>query len=124
MANAEPPKSYTVRTGSLEEKQYHAGEQGASRKTYCEGAGRIARGGPAPASVQAEALVPHDFEDTSSAERLGVGLALDLEHVEGQEDDLADTDQTRRSKRHVRRLLSRQAGEAGLSMRTFRRWSA
>ena len=94
LANAEPPKSYTVRTEKLEPKEMR--EQDAFAKTYREGAGRVARGGPAPAPVQAEALVPHDLEDASSAERLGVGLALDLEHVEGQQDDLADTDQTRR----------------------------
>ena len=92
-------------------------------ETYSKGAGRIARGGPAPTPVQAEALVPYDLEDASSAERLGVGLALDLEHVEGQEDDLANTDQTRRSECMVRRWLLCQAGGL-VSMLTFRRWSA
>lgn len=59
-----------------------------------EGTGGVAGGGPSPAAVQAETLVGDDLEDTTAAEGLGVGLTLDLEDVQGQENDLTDTDQT------------------------------
>lgn len=62
--------------------------------TYCERTRGISRGRPAPATVQSEALVGDNLQYTSSAEGLGVCLALDLENVERQQDDLADADQT------------------------------
>jgi hypothetical protein len=67
--------------------------EGGREATYGERARCIARRGPAPAAVQAEALVLDDLKDAAAAEGLGVGLALDLEHVEREEDDLADADQ-------------------------------
>lgn len=61
--------------------------------TYRKRPRGIARRRPAPTPVQPEALVLDDPEHTTAAEGLGVGLALDLEHVKRQENDLADTDQ-------------------------------
>lgn len=61
--------------------------------TYSKGTRSVTGGGPAPSSVQAEALVGDDPEDATAAEGLGVCLSLDLENVEGEEDDLSDTDQ-------------------------------
>ena len=59
-----------------------------------EGAGRVTGGGPAGAAVEAHAFVGDDAEYATAAEGFGVGLAFDLEDVEGKEDDFADTDQT------------------------------
>lgn len=64
------------------------------RTTYRKGAGGISGGCPAPAPVQAEALIGDNLEYTASSEGLGVCLALDFENVEGQQDDLANADQT------------------------------
>ena len=58
-----------------------------------ERAGGVAGGGPAGAPVEAHAFVGHDAEDAAAAEGVGVGLAFDLQDVEGEEDDLADADQ-------------------------------
>lgn len=63
------------------------------RRTYRERARGISCSSPAPASVQAEALVGDNLEHTSAPKCLRICLALDLEHVQGQQDDLADTDQ-------------------------------
>lgn len=58
-----------------------------------EGARGVAGGGPAGAAVEAHAFVRDDAEDAPAAEGFGVGLAFDLEDVEGEEDDFADADQ-------------------------------
>lgn len=60
---------------------------------YGERSGGVASGGPSPASVQAKALVGNNLEDATAAEGLGVRLALDLEHIEGQQDDFTNTNQ-------------------------------
>lgn len=57
-----------------------------------ERTGSVTSGGPAPTSVETEALVGNDPHDTTATERLGVCLPLDLEDVEREENDLADTD--------------------------------
>ena len=80
---------------------------------YGEGAGRISRRCPARTSVQAHALVGDDAEDASSAEGLGVGLPLDLEHIEGQQDDLADADQAEQGPRSANAPHTRWAAECG-----------
>jgi hypothetical protein len=54
---------------------------------------RIASGGPPRAAVQPHPLVGDDAEEATGAEGSGVGLAFDLEDVEGEEDDLADADE-------------------------------
>lgn len=59
-----------------------------------ERTGSVTGGGPAPTSVQTEALVRNDPHDTTATERLGVCLPLDLENVEREQDDLADTNKT------------------------------
>ena len=64
--------------------------------TYCEAARGVARNGPAPAAVEGGALLEEDADDAAAAERLGVHLPLDLERVEGEQDDLADARQTAR----------------------------
>nr|GFD60917.1 hypothetical protein [Tanacetum cinerariifolium] len=61
--------------------------------TYRKRTGRVAGGGPAPAAVQAKALVGDDPEQPTAPEGLGVGLALDLEHVERQQDNLANANE-------------------------------
>ena len=57
-----------------------------------KGARGVAGGGPAGAAVEAHAFVRYDSEDAAAAEGFGVGLAFDLEDVEGEEDDFADAD--------------------------------
>jgi hypothetical protein len=61
--------------------------------TYRERTGRVTGCCPAPATVQTEALVGDDPEQSAATESLGVGLALDLENVERQQDNLTDTNQ-------------------------------
>lgn len=51
--------------------------------TYGKRTRGISSSGPAPSSVQTKSFVADNLEDTTAAEGLGVGLALDLEHVEG-----------------------------------------
>jgi hypothetical protein len=51
----------------------------------------VASSGPAPTSVQAEALIGNNPHDTTATERLRVCLSLDLEHVEREQDDLTNT---------------------------------
>lgn len=55
--------------------------------------GRIARRGPPGPAIQREPLVAHDADEAAGAEGGGVGLAFDLEDVEGEEDDFADADE-------------------------------
>lgn len=76
----------------LETEDELLGESGTTEE------GERARGvsgcGPTPSAVETETLILDDLEHTTAAEGLGVGLALDLENVKREEDDLADTDQT------------------------------
>lgn len=60
-----------------------------------ERSGGISGSSPSPTTVETESLICNDLEDTTSAEGLGVCLTLDLEDVQGQQDNLTDTDQTR-----------------------------
>lgn len=75
----------------LQLEQVLLGERRAAEQR--ERTGRIARRCPSPASVQAEALVCDNLHHATAAEGLRICLALDLEHVEGQEDDLSNADQ-------------------------------
>ena len=64
-------------------------------ETHSKGPGSVTRHRPAPAAVQrSDTLLGHDLEEATALECLGVGLHLDLENIEGQEDDLTDTSQT------------------------------
>jgi hypothetical protein len=63
-------------------------------ETYRERPGGVSGRRPAPATVQPEALVLDDLENAPATEGFRVGLALDLEDVEREEDDLADADKT------------------------------
>jgi hypothetical protein len=63
-------------------------------KTYSKRARSITGSSPAPTTVQTETLIGNDLEDTTATEGLGVCLTLDLEDIEGQKNDLANTDQT------------------------------
>ena len=64
------------------------------KRAYRKRARRISRRCPAPAAVETEALILDDREHTTATEGLGVRLTLDLQHVQGEEDDLADADKT------------------------------
>jgi len=59
-------------------------EGGGRGSTYGEGPREVARHGPAPASVQTEAFVGDDLEDSATPEGVRVRLALDLKNVEGE----------------------------------------
>lgn len=87
MAKAEPPNSYHRDVSVL----YLTWRSGSS---YSEGSRSISGSCPSPATVQAEALIGDDLEDTTAAESLGVGLSLDLQDVERQENNLTNADQT------------------------------
>lgn len=62
--------------------------------THSERTGSVTGGSPAPTSVETEALVCDDSEETATTEGLGVCLTLDLENVERENDNLTNTDQT------------------------------
>lgn len=64
------------------------------KKAYRERTRGVAGSGPAPATVESKALILDDGEDAAAPESLRVCLALDLEDVQGEQDDLTDTDQT------------------------------
>lgn len=58
-----------------------------------EGAGSIAGGGPAGAAVESHAFITHDADNATAAEGFRVGLAFDLQDVEGQQDNFTNADQ-------------------------------
>jgi hypothetical protein len=60
-------------------------------KTYRKRSRRVTCRSPSPAAVEAETLVGNNLEETASPESLGVGLTLDLEHVQRQKDNLSNT---------------------------------
>lgn len=88
-------------------------EEGAKGETYSEGTRSVTGSSPAPATVQTKALILDDLEETTATESLGVGLALDLEDVEREEDDLADADEGAGSSGHdgLTRGLAEGVGE-------------
>lgn len=45
---------------------------------------------PACASIQAHAFIRHYLEHATASKRLGVGLTLDFEDIQGQKDNLPD----------------------------------
>ncbi|KAI6769715.1 hypothetical protein HG530_004344 [Fusarium avenaceum] len=63
-------------------------------KTYSKRTRSVTGSSPAPTTVQTETLIGNDLEDTTATEGLGVCLTLDLEDIEGQKNDLTNTDQT------------------------------
>lgn len=82
--------------------------------TYRKRTRGITRRSPPPPPVQAKALVEDDPADAAAAERFGVGLALDLEHVQGQQHDLANANQ--RAGRRVHDGLARLLAKGGLEV--------
>ena len=75
------------------------GESGEGREegdTHCKRTRGITGDSPAPATVERGAFLHEDTDDAAPAERLRVHLPLDLERVEGEQDDLADARQTAR----------------------------
>lgn len=48
-------------------------------------------GSPAPPAIQSKPFIGNNLEQPTAAEGLGVGLALNLENIEGEEDNLSDT---------------------------------
>jgi hypothetical protein len=67
------------------------GERGAAEQG--KRSRRIAGGCPTGAAVETHALIGDDAEEAPRAEGVWVGLPFYLEHVEREEDDLADADQ-------------------------------
>jgi hypothetical protein len=94
--NAFVSKSLIIFTHILLPVRYNGTSMrlGLKRRAYSERAGCVSSSSPSPASVQAEALVGNNLQDSTATESLGVGLALDLEDIEGQQDDFTDTNQT------------------------------
>ena len=62
--------------------------------TYSKRSRGVAGCSPASTTVQSHTLILNDLEEAAAAEGLGVSLTLDLENVEGQKNNLSDTDQT------------------------------
>lgn len=67
------------------------------RETYSERSGSVTGGSPAPTTVETEALIGNNLDDTAATESLGVRLSLDLENVEREKDNLSNTNQTKRT---------------------------
>jgi hypothetical protein len=74
----------------LELEQVTLGERRSSEQ--CEGARRVAGGRPLPATIETKAFVADDGDDAAATEGFGVGLTLNFEDVEREENDLADAD--------------------------------
>jgi len=55
---------------------------------------------PSPATVEAKAFVANDCNQPTSSKSFWVRLSLDLQHVEGQYDDLADANDTTSGSMH------------------------
>jgi hypothetical protein len=67
--------------------QYPCSEVESSAFTHSETSGCVTTHGPSPSLVQTgDTLIADQLDDTSTSESLGVGLHLDLEHVEGEQD--------------------------------------
>ena len=61
---------------------------------YRKGPWSIACSCPAPSSIESEALVGDDSENTPSSECFGIRLSLDLQDIQRKKNDLAYADQT------------------------------
>jgi hypothetical protein len=67
--------------------QYPCSEVELLAFTHSETSGCVTTHGPSPSLVQTgDTLIADQLDDTSTSESLGVGLHLDLEHVEGEQD--------------------------------------
>ncbi|KAI3483170.1 hypothetical protein L1887_53950 [Cichorium endivia] len=73
----------------LEAKDVFLCEGGSTEER--KGAGGVTCSGPAPTTVEVDVLVGKNAQESSRSEGLRVGLTLDLEHIQRQQDDLADT---------------------------------
>lgn len=63
-------------------------------RTYSERSGGVTGGSPASTAIETHTLIGDDLEEATATEGLGVGLTLDLQDVQREEDDLTDTNQT------------------------------
>lgn len=70
------------------------------RATYSERARGVSGGSPLPSTVQSHTLIGNDLEKTTALESLWVGLTLDLQDVQWEEDNLSNTDQRTSSGGH------------------------
>jgi len=70
------------------------------RQTYRKRARCVACCRPAPATVHAKALVRDNLDQPTSSECLGVGLTLDLEDIEWQQNNLTDSNDGARGRVH------------------------
>lgn len=82
-------------------------------KAYSKRTRRVAGSRPSSTAVQTHSFIGDDLEQTTATEGFGVGLALDFEHVEGQEDDFTDSDDTI--------SVSANQSDSRETRRTFRR---
>jgi hypothetical protein len=81
---AEPPKSFIDRS-VLDDIHKTYG------MTYSERTRGVTGSSPLPSSVETEALVSNDSDNTTSTESLWVCLSLDLEDIEWEEDNFTNT---------------------------------
>lgn len=61
---------------------------------YSEGTGGITGSSPTGTTVQTHTLILDNLEQTTAAESLGVSLTLNLQDVQGKEDNLSNANQT------------------------------
>lgn len=90
LAKADPPKSYMHCQQGFSQLGF-----GGVRNTYSEGTRSVTGSSPTCTTVKTHTLIRDDLDETAAAEGLGVGLTFDLQDVQGQENDLTDTDQAR-----------------------------
>ena len=81
--------------------------------TYSERTRSVTGSSPAPAAVETEALVLDDAQNTTTTESLRVGLTLDLENIEREDDNLTNTDQAIRCQPSLLHKLRTQYSPAG-----------
>lgn len=78
-----------------------------SYSTYGEGTRSITGCSPASTPVETHPLIRNNFEQATATEGLGVCLTLDLQDIQGEQNNLSDTDQAETSR------VSKQCPRAG-----------
>lgn len=90
LAKADPPKSWrNVSANGVPHLE-------SGGKTYRERTGGVSGGRPAGTTVQTHTLIGDDLEQTTATEGLGVRLTLDLQDIQRKQNDLSNTDHTRK----------------------------
>ena len=91
--------------------------------TYGERTGSVSGGRPAGTPVQTHTLIRDDLKQTTTTEGLRVCLTLNLQDVQGEQDDLSNTDQTK-ARESVQSFFSPIPTEPQTVILTCQQWRA